>query len=386
MSIRIPYGTRITKLRDGARDRPIVVIVASGDVYGGAERQIIATTTWMQRQGIDLHTLLFYKGELLQRLRERDVAVHVIGKQKSVDRAAVHDIRRLLSELHPSGIHVHGYRATVYLALAGVSDSINIVKTEHGFPEPGKSAFERLKLHCYRVLENRAVRKLGARIVYVTRDLQCRLRAEHEGIERFVIHNGVDFDELAQVTNADIFPPNRTNLVIVGRIDAVKGIRYAIDAIASGRLPNSVHCHIIGDGPLRADLEAQCNRLGVDSNVHFEGFQPNAYDFIACADALLMPSLHEGLPYAALEACALRTPLIASRIGGLAEVFHDRETAYLFNVADSDDVCTAILLLMNDDALRRKVVSNAYHFVSTTLSASEMSRAYARLLVGKIDD
>ena len=78
--------------------------------------------------------------------------------------------------------------------------------------------------------------------------------------------------------------------------------------------------NIIGTGPLTAELKGLAEELGVSDRVRFLGFKKNVYDYMAHCDALIMPSLHEGLPYTVLEAMSLGLPVIASRVGGLAEV------------------------------------------------------------------
>jgi len=64
---------------------------------------------------------------------------------------------------------------------------------------------------------------------------------------------------------------------------------------------------------------------------------------LAHIDALIMPSLHEGLPYTVLEAMSMGVPIIASRVGGVAEVLEDGETAVLFHSGDVDGLVSSLL-------------------------------------------
>jgi glycosyltransferase involved in cell wall biosynthesis len=72
-------------------------------------------------------------------------------------------------------------------------------------------------------------------------------------------------------------------------------------------------------------------------------------------DALLMPSLHEGLPYTLLGAISLGVPVVASRVGGLAEVLRHEETGLLVDVGDGDGLAQALARLASDPVLARRL-------------------------------
>jgi glycosyltransferase involved in cell wall biosynthesis len=104
----------------------------------------------------------------------------------------------------------------------------------------------------------------------------------------------------------------------------VKGLGYFLEA-ARGlleALPDARFL-IIGDGPLRSDLERQVRNLGIADAVQFSGFRADVLNLINALDVFVMPSIHEGLPIALLEASALGKPIVASAVGGIPEVLHD---------------------------------------------------------------
>jgi glycosyltransferase involved in cell wall biosynthesis len=119
--------------------------------------------------------------------------------------------------------------------------------------------------------------------------------------------------------------------------------------------------------------------LRLESRVSFHGFRNNSYDYVAHADALLMPSLHEGLPYTALEAMALRTPIIASRVGGLAEALDDGRTAMLVPPKEPADLAAAIAHLASSPALAKRLRDEAYEDVGNRFSARTMGLQYVRV-------
>jgi glycosyltransferase involved in cell wall biosynthesis len=115
------------------------------------------------------------------------------------------------------------------------------------------------------------------------------------------------------------------------------------------------------------------------ARVSFLGFRDNVYDYIAHADALLMPSHHEGLPYTLLEALSLGTPVIASRVGGLAEVLTDRETALLVEPRDPGEIAQAVRTLAETPELAKKLACNGQALIASQFTADEMARRYRSL-------
>jgi glycosyltransferase involved in cell wall biosynthesis len=128
-------------------------------------------------------------------------------------------------------------------------------------------------------------------------------------------------------------------LILAARalVPLVRGLRY-------------VFC---GEGAERAALER--DTLGLWDAVRIAGFQPDMAPAFAAADVVAMPSLQEGLGVAALEAMAAARPVIASRVGGLAEAVVDGETGLLVPPGDAVALGTAIARLAKDAALRREL-------------------------------
>jgi glycosyltransferase involved in cell wall biosynthesis len=166
------------------------------------------------------------------------------------------------------------------------------------------------------------------------------------------------------------------NLVMVGRLDIVKGHHLAIEAIASERVPQDVHLHIVGSGPSETELRTLAEARGVANRIHLLGFRRNVFDYLAHCHVLLMPSLHEGLPYTLLEAMALGIPIVASRVGGLAEVIQDERTGLLVAPQDSAALTRAILRLYDDSALRSQLGEQARRLQQTSYSLRTMTEKY----------
>lgn len=294
-----------------------------------------------------------------------------------LDFAALRGLRTALAEFDADVVHLHGYRAAVYCGLLRRRNFVAI-KTEHGSLEvPSERLLESLKLGLYSRLEGWATRRLRANVVYVTEDLR-RARAS-EDPRASVIHNGIESLDSNETRRPPEYQAGCLNLAMVGRLEAIKGIEHALRAMTAPGMPPTARLHLVGSGPLLPELQALTRTLGIQDRVDFLGFRDNVYDYIAHADALLMPSLHEGLPYTILEAMALRTPVLASRVGGLAEVLVDGETALLFEPASDTAIAAAVARLSQDSSLSQSLTTRALADCRRRFSADAMADNYLAL-------
>ena len=138
----------------------------------------------------------------------------------------------------------------------------------------------------------------------------------------------------------------RTYAVYAGRLSAEKGVKTLISA---WRSVEGIPLRVIGDGPLRAELEAMARARKCD--VEFTGVLPKDEVLEAAGGALLqvVPSeCYEGCPMAILEAFACGTPVVASRIGSLAEIVADGETGLHFAPGDPADLAGKVNALVKN--------------------------------------
>ena len=326
-----------------------IAICSVGELFGGVERHILTFITGIRTQGVYPSLLLFHDGELASQAREQGVEPIILPNRNRSLLTTVRTLARILKQRQIQVVHVHGYKATFFCALARYWYPCRIVKTEHGLPEPiaGKPLYL-LRDRLYHFLDNAATQIANATVCYVTQELQAHYRRWHSNLRVCVIPNGVANMDRHQLPRPSELNTKWFNLVVVGRLDTVKGLHVAIQALASESPQPDVHLHIIGTGPCGPELHDQAEALGISQRVHFLGFRRNALDYIAYCDTLLMPSLHEGLPYTLLEAMAFGTAIVASCVGGLAEVLQDDVTALLVPPRDTKALAHAITRLHDD--------------------------------------
>lgn len=113
-------------------------------------------------------------------------------------------------------------------------------------------------------------------------------------------------------------------LLFVGNLVAIKGLDVLLRACELLARDFEYSCFLIGDGPLRGNLERDVARAGLTDRVRFVGPRPHAQlpDWYRAADVFVLPSRSEGVPNVLLEAAACGTPFVASRVGGIPEIAH----------------------------------------------------------------
>ncbi len=157
-------------------------------------------------------------------------------------------------------------------------------------------------------------------------------------------------------------------LVSVGRHHWVKGYRYAIQAIQHLiRSGIDVHYTIIAAGHIPEDLLFQVDQLGLQDAISFKPALPQTtlFEHLQTYDALLLPSLSEGIANVVLEAMAIGVPVISTNCGGMAEVVIPQKTGWLVPVRDAKALADAVIEcmeLIEED--KRSMIQQAFEFVN----------------------
>ena len=178
-----------------------------------------------------------------------------------------------------------------------------------------------------------------------------------------------DFDEIEVIPNficpnyykrnmelplrKKLAPNDEMLLVHVSNFRSVKRPIDCVEILAKVREKGAnARLIMVGSGPQRSACEYRCEQLEVCDFVSFVGKRDNIADYLAVADVFLLPSESESFGLAALEAQACEVPVIASRIGGIPEVVSDKETGFLYDVGDIEQMSDGVMSLLEDDDMR----------------------------------
>jgi glycosyltransferase involved in cell wall biosynthesis len=206
-----------------------------------------------------------------------------------------------------------------------------------------------------------------------------------------MIHNGVSVVELERDAASGLSRETGSGFVVgtAGRLETVKGLEDFLRAAA--RLDrDDIRFMIVGDGPDRGRLERIARESGVEDRIEFCGYSPNLAGELATMDVFVMPSLTEGFGLVAAEAMALEKPVVASDVGGLAEVVEDGLTGILVPPGDPKALASAIGRLLDDSAARRSMGEAGRrrvleHFAAKRMVEEHLS-VYGELLGRQVGD
>jgi glycosyltransferase involved in cell wall biosynthesis len=182
-------------------------------------------------------------------------------------------------------------------------------------------------------------------------------------------------------------PPGAFVVANVGVLRRVKGHEVTLRAVGEvvAKIPQAVFL-IVGDGPRRAALEDLAHELGVDDHVIFTGHVRDIPEVYSFSDAAVLSSLSEGLPQSVVQAMAAGVAVVATSVGGVAEVVRRGETGQLVESGDHKALAAAIVRLFKDRGPCMDMAENAKRFVrrdySSEIMLDKLEALYERLLKG----
>lgn len=369
------------------RSRPLRVVHVAGSAdWGGGERYLELLARRLDRERFGLAVVLPGPGVFAARLAALAVPAHVVDLGRLVSPSAVVRLAGTLRRLAPDIVQSHGARSNFYARLAvGLLRSPRHVSTVHNalrdYP------VSPLRGLAYRSLD-RLTLPLTARVLCVADAL-----ARDYGARTTVIPNGVDVEELeasrgdaAQVRGG--LGLGRGPVVgFAGRLTPQKDPVTFLRALAAVRreMPAATGL-VVGDGPLRVDLEREATRLGLGPHCVFTGGRTDVPALLGVMDVFVLSSVSEGFPFVVLEAMALARPIVATAIDGVTQILDDAVSARLVPPADPASTAAAILDLLRHPDRARALGAAARGRVADRFGADRMIEQTERLYLALAGD
>jgi glycosyltransferase involved in cell wall biosynthesis len=291
-------------------------------------------------------------------------------------------LRRYLREMRPSIAHTFLLTASLYGRLAAVLERVPIViGTE-------VNIYERKRPH--HVIAERLLMNRTDRVIVSARSVRefyvGQIHADPSKVD--VIYNAVDWDVL-RTAEAASGTRERVRAAIgldagvkvagvIARLTEQKGHRVLFEALASPELVN-VRLLVVGDGPLRDELRATAERLGIGSRVIFLGARRDLGDLLAALDVFVMPSFWEGLPLSLILAMGAGLPVVATAVAGIPEVVTDGETGWLVPPGDASALAATLVAVLGDRERAKSVGAAARRYVRPRFGVDEYVAAVAAL-------
>jgi glycosyltransferase involved in cell wall biosynthesis len=286
-------------------------------------------------------------------------------------------VARRAREVVADVVHGHGAKGGAYARLINIGRGIRVY-TPHG----GSLHYSWHSGFPYLVAE-RALIPRSDLILFESDYGRRTFQAKLGNARRIrVVHNGVGAQEFAPVPPV----PQARHLVFVGELRTLKGVDVLIEAIAILRQAGrDITAAIVGEGPQRATFEGLVSAHGLRHAIAFLGTRP-ARSAFALGRILVVPSRAESLPYIVLEAAAAGMPMLATAVGGMAEIFGP-DAGALVTPGDANALARAIDLTWVDSQAIAAIAQRLQARVRASFSVDAMTdavlAAYAEVLEDK---
>lgn len=343
---------------------------------GGPEKTILNSPAHLQKRG--------YRGvcaylhppqdpgfaEVQKRARALNVDLISVPDRGPWDLRVVWRLLKICRDEKVTIWHGHDYKSNAIGMLIRLFYRMHLITTVHGWVRHTRRTplyywIDRLSLRFYK------------KIVCVSEDLlQACVASGVPPAKCEVILNAIDTTVYAPVSDCNSsreqlgIPADRYLIGSVGRLSVEKGYNFLIDAVDRLiREGHNISLLIVGEGNIRGELEAQIERLGLQSRIQLAGYQSNTIDLYRAMDLFVLASLREGLPNALLEAMAMEVPVVVTSVGGIPQVICDHENGVLVEPGDAKILADAVreMLVHRDLALKmarkaRETVEQDYSF------------------------
>jgi len=343
---------------------------------GGAERQLVDLAAGLRQLG---HRPLVYSlagppsisDELPVALATHQISIEYLHARRTGDfRRVVQSLRRRLDAWQPDVIQSFLFHANVVAALAAPRD-VSVVASVRVGREPAWRwwllRWCAAKIAMF-VCVSTAVEKTVQRRLGVSSAKTC------------VIPNGVHLSKYP-APPADLsrfgIAPGRRAILFAGRLERQKGIDRLMHAAPEllDRLPNH-DLLVVGDGPLRRQLERNVKRPPLSRRVVLAGYQTDLPAIISACDLVVIPSRWEGMSNVMMEAMASGKPVIATAVEGTRDLLADDRNPQLVLRFSPGELATAVIRIVGDSGLSQSLGNKNRSIVNQKFSKSVMINGF----------
>lgn len=338
---------------------------------GGAERVLATNIKWLNRDRFSsVVCSLFDRDDFRAQIESSGSRVFRIGLKKKGDlRKGVSGLYDIIKKTKPDVVHTHLFFASLYGRIAARLANVKRVVTTLHNPDYGYEDNGRLTFKARKLLDKGTGKFVNDSFIAVSEAVK-RDYVKQIGFKNIdVIYNSIDTDEFKSDPLLDVqkarerlgFNMDDFILLNIGRLHPQKGQIYLIDAMRQlkARAGANFKLVIAGEGALRDELRERIRSHGLGDRVCLAGKTADVKPMIQMADIFVFPSIYEAQGIAAMEAMALRKPVIATAVEGLPEVITDGHDGLLVRPADPEALVDAVMRLYRQPDLARRLAAAA---------------------------
>lgn len=351
--------------------------VDAGKEWGGGQRQSLFLARELHKKGYPLLFVVQPQSPLYEKAVKANLPVFPLKIRNEFDIPAIFRLAGVMKREKCLLAHYHDSHSLAIGAFADylVKIPIRIISRRVAFP-PKKNLFFRAKYK----------RNIDS-IIAVSHDVK-RVLVEG-GIDPElvrVIPDGTDFSVFEEAASSDYlrrelsFAPDDYLVGIVAHLTDNKGHKHLLQAakILKEKEPK-IKLVVVGEGPLKMELNRQVRQIQVQDMVFFLGFREDIPQILASLDLFVLSSYLEGMGSSILDAMACRLPVVATQVGGIPEVVIHGETGLLVPPRRPEALADAVLKLYGDRTFASSLGQKGYELVHQRFSAEAMADKIIRL-------
>lgn len=291
-----------------------------------------------------------------EELKEMGVNIKFLGRGK-FDPFTCSDFIKIIKENKIDIMHLQAYGASTFGRMAGIITGIPTIVHAHD---------DDSNYPLYQRLADLLLSKFTTKAIAVSESVKesCIKNRKIPGDKILVMHNGIPLEKFGVLKTDEIEQEKDylgidSNAYVIGTIAKLrkeKGIEYLLEAMKILLEQYSkIVLLIVGDGPLRDELEYYSRQLKINNKVIFTGYRRNIPLMLSIFDIYVMPSLTEGSPMALLEAMVTGKPIIATNVGGIREILKNGKTGILINPKDPNTLADMIFYLLKNKDIAKEL-------------------------------
>ena len=364
--------------------------------------QTLQTINAMRFSGIKFEIVCYFEHEekIVKLFEEAGCVVRLLKWNRKIGPIFfILNFRKVVKKIKPDLVHVQyiapGLLPIVATRLARVK---NVIATLHQpyTAQHGKLSKILLKISALLTVKFISVSLMAEKSWFGSAFLFDSSIPLQRQSKHFTMYNSVDVDKI-QIIQHSVSRLNQLETAAVAnekllvgcvsRLREEKGIDVLIVAFALAYAANKdLHLLIVGTGPQEEEIKSRIEELNISQACTLTGglSWEESMRFMSCMDVVIVPSRFEGFGLSAAEAMALGKPVLASNVGGLAEVVTDKETGYLFQANNTSELAAYIIELSESFSKREEMGKNglkkALEMFDIKQASEKNNRFYKQLL------
>lgn len=321
----------------------------------GTEIATYNIAKYLARRGHEVHVITSLDSGLPKKNIEEGFYIHRVKLNYKIPFLSIFiyfiKIVLLISQINPDIVHSQSLIAGWMTVLIKIFLRIPCVVFGRGSDIYTEYKFKKTILKL-------TLRKADA-IIALTEDMRNEMKKIYNR-DIFVIPNGINIDNYVKVSKNKIFNKDKT-ILFVGTLRPIKGVKYLIESMKIIQQYNpNIRLMLVGNGNDKENLNKLVDTFKLSGCINFVGQIPNEIipKYMAISDIFVLPSLSEGFPVVILEAMASGLPIVATKVGGLAEIVKDGINGYLVDPCRPEEIAEKVILILEDDKLSEKISKN----------------------------